>query len=505
MPIRLGWLSAGVMSILPALIMPLVLLAPPAARASAAPPSNQDALRASEPLETVIADLEAFVPEYMEQESVPGVAMALVRDGQIAWVRGFGAANRWTRRPVQDETVFEVASISKVMTAFIALRLVDQGQLGLDVPLNRYLAEPWLPPSAYRDAITLRHCLSHSAGFGHNTTSRETLFPPGSRYSYSAIGIAYVQEVVERVSGKSLESLGEDLLFGPLQMTSASFSRPPRLAGRAANGHIWAVVPGLVWAVVFLVSLVLVAVAGWPLVRLVTGRWRPQKRAVVVGAVIALVLPLSGLFALLGSVGLTEFAWVIGLYGTGSVVGLMVAYAAASRGIERLLPGRSRVRVMAKAGLVVLLLVGWGALSIGLRNLPVPASPTMSPNGAASARATAADLSRLLIELARPTLLSRELATELRASQVRLSDDLSWGLGPGILHGAEGDALWQWGQHIDFQSVMIVYPESRFGVVVVTNSDLLNPDVAVTIAHRALGGRIEPLVRAIHLGFNEPG
>ena len=126
----------------------------------------------------------------------------------------------------------------------------------------------------------------------------------------------------------------------------------------------------------------------------------------------------------------------------------------------------------------------------------------MPPDGAGSARATASDLSRFLIELARPTLLSPEMAAELRGSQVRLSDDLSWGLGPGILHGANGDALWQWGQHVDFQSVMIVYPESGFGVVVLTNSDLLNPDVAVTIAHRALGGRIEPLVRAIHLAFN---
>ncbi len=49
---------------------------------------------------------------------------------------------------------------------------------------------------------------------------------------------------------------------------------------------------------------------------------------------------------------------------------------------------------------------------------------------------------------------------------------------------------------------MVVYPESGFGAVVLTNSDLLNPDVAVTIAHRALGGRIEPLLQAIHLQFN---
>jgi len=85
---------------------------------------------------------------------------------------------------------------------------------------------------------------------------------------------------------------------------------------------------------------------------------------------------------------------------------------------------------------------------------------------------------------------------------VKLSDELSWGLGPGILHTNQGDALWQWGQHIDFQSIMIIYPEDGFGVVVLTNNDLLNPDIALEIAHRALGGQIEPIRRAIHLEFN---
>jgi len=64
-------------------------------------------------------------------------------------------------------------------------------------------------------------------------------------------------------------------------------------------------------------------------------------------------------------------------------------------------------------------------------------------------------------------------------------------------------ALWQWGQHIDFQSVMIIYPKYGFGVVVFTNSDLLNPDVAIEIAHRALGGKIEPIRSASHLEFNQ--
>ena len=56
----------------------------------------------------------------------------------------------------------------------------------------------------------------------------------------------------------------------------------------------------------------------------------------------------------------------------------------------------------------------------------------------------------------------------MRSSQVKLSDDLSWGLGPGIQHSPDGDALWQWEQHLHFKSVMIIYPDRSFGVVVCT-------------------------------------
>jgi hypothetical protein len=117
-------------------------------------------------------------------------------------------------------------------------------------------------------------------------------------------------------------------------------------------------------------------------------------------------------------------------------------------------------------------------------------------------RATAGDLSTFLLELAAPRQLSPDLTADMRTGQIRLSSELSWGLGPGIMHSPQGDALWQWGQHLDFQSVMIIYPDLGFGVVVLTNNDLLNPDVAINVAHRALGGQIEPIRQASHLAFN---
>jgi len=135
----------------------------------------------------------------------------------------------------------------------------------------------------------------------------------------------------------------------------------------------------------------------------------------------------------------------------------------------------------------------------------VPKWPAMHADAAGSVRATVGDMAAFLIELSNPRYLSAEMATQLQTPQVRLSNDLSWGLGPSIQHSQQGDALWQWGQHMDFQSVMIIYPEHGFGVVVCTNNDLLNPDVAVEIAHRSLCGKIEPIRPAIHLDFNYRG
>jgi CubicO group peptidase (beta-lactamase class C family) len=169
----------------------------------AATPSWQEVpLRLLEPFETIIADLESYIPGYMREEGIPGVAIALIRDGEIVWTEGFGAVNTITAKPVTAETLFEVASNSKVVSAYIALRLVDQGKLSLDKHLNDYLAEPWLPPSDYRDAITLRHVVSHSSGLGQ--IGRKSLFAPGRDYYYSAGGLHYLQAVIEQVPERQL-------------------------------------------------------------------------------------------------------------------------------------------------------------------------------------------------------------------------------------------------------------------------------------------------------------
>ncbi len=481
------------------LVLPIGMVANAQMATLASKPSQQDPpLRLSEPVETIVADLVSFVPEYMREQSIPGVAIALIRDGKVVWTEGFGVANMLTRQPITPETLFEVASNSKVVTAYIALRLVDQGVLSLDETLNAYIPEPWLPPSQHRDTITLRHVLSHSSGLGHSTTSRDNLFAPGRGYSYSAVGYQYLQAVIEHVTSQTLEQIAREMVYAPVGMSSSSFINRSEFTPRTANGHLHAIVPAILFAVLYLVSLLIVLV----ILRLFTGRWRLTRRYLINTLSVAFVLSLLPPFILFGMISMLEFAWLIALGGFILVVVFVLAFLAGRTIIARLAAKQPGLKSFLTIIWSVLILIGLASLTSSLTNLPAPKWPQNEAQAAGSMRATASDMAALLIELSDPKHLSTNMVTQMRTPQVELSSNLSWGLGPGIQHSQQGDALWQWGQHIDFQSIMIIYLEHNFGVVVLTNNDLLKPDVAMEIAHRALGGKIEPIRRAIHLGFN---
>jgi CubicO group peptidase (beta-lactamase class C family) len=459
-------------------------------------------LRYALPVDSIIAGMENHIPEYMRRENIPGVAVALIRDSAIVWTGGFGVVNTITAKPVTPGTLFEVASNSKLVTAYIALRLVDQGRLSLDGPLNSYLSDPWLPPSEYRDVITLRHVLSHSSGLGHLTFSRNNFFAPGKGYSYSNKGFLFLQAVIEQLTGQTLEDVARQMVFQPLGMSSSSFINHAAMTSRTANGHVHAIMPVLLFAVPYLIALVIVAFIGILILRIWKGYWRPDRRMVLAAVTITCGLVLLTMFILLGKWGLLKFAWLISFCGITMVIAFASAFVVMRKIIQSLFKNRIKYQNAQIILWSVVTLIGIILLASKMTNMPVPKWPAVPAGAASSLRATAGDMATFLIELSDPKHLCIDLTTQLRSPQVRLSDDISWGLGPGIQHSQFGDALWQWGQNIDFQSVLIVYPDYGFGVVVLTNNDLHNPDVAIEIAHIILGGPIDQIRRASHLEFN---
>jgi len=459
-------------------------------RSVQAEPLDEDPLRLREPVEAVVADLEAYVPDRMREAGVPGLAIALIRDNQVVWSAGFGVANRITRRPVTPVTVFEAASISKVVTTYTALRLVEQGKLALDEPLSVRLSEPWLPRSDYADKVSLRHLASHSSGLTENifpTIDRSVAVAPGSRFLYTGIGFMYMQEAIEQVTGASLEAAAREQVFEPLGMASSSFVNKPETLPRMANGHMRPVVPLLVFLIPSALLLAGFALIAIPIARVVTGRWHLPRRLTVGAALGAAVVTLL-FFAASPLNHLPNFVLLIGLCAAAFAVLFMLGFwlggcllahlpAAVQGGKRRALLGIAWVAVSA----AVLVSVS------GVTTIPVPRRPSPPPSAVGSLRTTVGDLAIFLIELVEPRHLSQEMATQIATRQIPAGEGFSWGLGIGIQHSAQGDALWQNAQTFGYRGLMVTYPERGCGVVVLTNSDDGYP-VACDVAQRALGG-----------------
>lgn len=187
--------------------------------------------------------LTDITPELMESYGVPGVSIALVEGGKVVWTGGFGVKN--TERPdqVSADTVFEAASMSKPFFAYLVLQLVQEGLLELDKPLYDYLGTDYTEDQHHR-IMTARMVLSHQGGFPNWRTGGRNggqpiplLFEPGTGYTYSGEGYWYLQQVIEHITGKTLDHLCREKLFVPLGMQSSSFIWRESYIGKAADGH----------------------------------------------------------------------------------------------------------------------------------------------------------------------------------------------------------------------------------------------------------------------------
>lgn len=171
---------------------------------------------------------------------MPGLSIALVRDGKIVWHRGFGVKRAGTKEPVGDGTVYEAASLSKPVFAYAVLKLVDAGKLELDKPLAAYLPGAYVRDDERVNLITARMVLAHTTGFQNEATPGGPLkihFPPGEKFSYSGEGFRYLQKVVERVTGEPLEAFMKRTVFEPLGMADSSFVWQDRYEALKASGH----------------------------------------------------------------------------------------------------------------------------------------------------------------------------------------------------------------------------------------------------------------------------
>lgn len=202
----------------------------------------------------------------MKFYKVPGVSVAVIHNGEVAWSRGYGLLEAGSETAVTTETLFQAASISKPVATAVVLRLVEQGHLDLDEDVNRRLRTWTLPENDFtrKNGVTLRLLLSHRGGLtdfaGFRSaqpdaplpTLREVLesgrwtpapvrvgMEPGSRFAYSGGGFCLIEQLVEDVTHLPFPLLARDTVLKPLAMHETSFDQTLSLerTRRAAVGH----------------------------------------------------------------------------------------------------------------------------------------------------------------------------------------------------------------------------------------------------------------------------
>ena len=182
------------------------------------------------------------LPRLMQALRVPAIGMAVVERGEVVWARNLGVTNAETRAPVADDTLFEDASLSKPVFAYLVLQLADQGVIDLDAPLVRYRRMDYLADHPWVDLVTARDVLRHSTGMPNwrKNPAHEKLVPaakPGTRIDYSGEAIFWLQLVVEQLTGESLDESMQRLLFGPAGMRDSNYTWSKDLAERSVYGH----------------------------------------------------------------------------------------------------------------------------------------------------------------------------------------------------------------------------------------------------------------------------
>jgi D-alanyl-D-alanine-carboxypeptidase/D-alanyl-D-alanine-endopeptidase len=201
--------------------------------------------------------LNKYLPELIRKGKVAGLGITVFNQNHIVYKETFGYSRADQKKTLKSNTNIYGASLSKSVFAVLVMKLVEQGKLDLDKPLQDYLPKPiyeykhqkrWhddfssLKGDSLYAKITARMCLDHTTGFANwrwdmPDQKLKVLQIPGKRYSYSGEGMVYLQVVLEKMLGKSLEQLADEIIFTPLKMKNSAYTFLPAYEQDYSFGH----------------------------------------------------------------------------------------------------------------------------------------------------------------------------------------------------------------------------------------------------------------------------
>ncbi|HEX9973162.1 MAG TPA: serine hydrolase domain-containing protein [bacterium] len=202
--------------------------------------------------------VETWINAQMEYSDLPGLSVGIVHDQDLIWSKGFGCSDVGKKFPMMPQTIFRIASVTKLFTCTAIMQLRDQGKLQLDDPIQQYL--PWFKiKNRFTDApdITIRHLMTHSSGLPREAAfpywtdhkfptleqmidalpGQETTYPSETKWKYSNLGMALLGQIVAVASGEDYENYIQSHILDPLQMTSTSVNLTDEHKKRLATGY----------------------------------------------------------------------------------------------------------------------------------------------------------------------------------------------------------------------------------------------------------------------------
>jgi CubicO group peptidase (beta-lactamase class C family) len=207
--------------------------------------------------------VDDYVQAQMRARHIPGVSLAIIRDGKIVKTQGYGVANLELNVPATSATVFEIGSNTKQFTAAAIMMLVEEGKIRLDDKITKYFPDA---PETW-NGITIRHLLTHMSGIQNHvavpgylnifktsitsetTPARDELvrmffklpleFQPGETWAYDNTGYYLLGIIIEKASGKTYWQFLDERIFKPLGMVATRNTEPTPLVPNRASGYEW--------------------------------------------------------------------------------------------------------------------------------------------------------------------------------------------------------------------------------------------------------------------------
>lgn len=162
------------------------------------------------------------IEKWIKKENIPTLGLGIIENGKLSQVQVFGDLK--TNQKAPYNTIFNVASITKPVTAIVALKLISQGKWKLDEPLYNYWIDPDIKDDINTKVLTTRHVLSHQTGFLNWRKGKlKFMFAPGTQYQYSGEGFEYLRIALENKFHKTLNELATELIFDPLKMENTTY------------------------------------------------------------------------------------------------------------------------------------------------------------------------------------------------------------------------------------------------------------------------------------------